>query len=854
MKHTFILFLLIILYANVKAQEAEQAGEKKDKHLPYRSYDDFSPDADSTSLFFIFKGTTDTIPEHEYIYDMAQDFDDNNVRHNIPPLLRASGDVFSSAAAFAFGAARFRPRGYDGEYQSLYINGTLMNSPETGYTSWSLWGGLNDATRNQISAPGCEPSNFGFGSIGGSSNIITRASAYRKTQRYSYALTNRAYRQRIMATYATGMMDNGWAFFANLSRRWAEEGMIEGTFYDAWGYAFSAEKKLNNRHSLNFTLMGAPTKRGMQAAATQEIYDLLDNNFYNPNWGYQNGEKRNARVRDSHAPRAFLTHYFKLTDNTLLETSVHVVREKSKTSSLNWYDAADPRPDYYRYLPSYFKNQTDIQDIIANNWMNDQAVSQIRWDDLYQVNFLSSMENKQSKYIVENRHHDKFQYNIASTLTHYMTERLKLYAGVTASHYTSNQYKTIEDLLGGNYWIDIDQFAERDFVGDTIVLQNDLNNPNRIVKENEKFGYDYEIHHRHLGIWANAVYTHSNFEAYLSANGNSERFYRKGNMMNGRYPDNSYGESDPQQFLGSGVKAGGTYKITGRHYLKAGAAYIDEPVRPGNAYLSPRIKDELLPNLKNSNILSSEISYIAVLPKVRGRLTYFNTSFKNQTEVRSFYHDEFRTYVNYILSNLDKHHQGIELGSEVKVNSQITLVMAGSFGEYRYASRPDATISVENGSIKDTTEKVYFNNFFVPGTPQLAATAGLKYFHRKFWFFNFNINYFDKSYLSYNPGRRTERAIYMLGEGDPLIADITTPEKLSGGYTLDASLGRSIRYKGNFISINLTVNNLLNNTDLRTGGFEQMRFDYINKDVDRFPPKYYYAYGRNFFLNISIRI
>ena len=50
--------------------------------------------------------------------------------------------------------------------------------------------------------------------------------------------------------------------------------------------------------------MGAPTERGAQQASTQEAYDLVGNNYYNPNWGYQDGKMRNARVRNSHEPIA----------------------------------------------------------------------------------------------------------------------------------------------------------------------------------------------------------------------------------------------------------------------------------------------------------------------------------------------------------------------------------------------------------------------------------------------------------------------------------------------------------------------------------------------------------------------
>ncbi len=41
-----------------------------------------------------------------------------------------------------------------------------------------------------------------------------------------------------MATASTGLMDNGYAFTVSASKRWAEEGYVEGTFYDAWAYYY----------------------------------------------------------------------------------------------------------------------------------------------------------------------------------------------------------------------------------------------------------------------------------------------------------------------------------------------------------------------------------------------------------------------------------------------------------------------------------------------------------------------------------------------------------------------------------------------------------------------------------------
>ena len=84
-------------------------------------------------------------------------------------------------------------------------------------------------------------------------------------------------------------------------------------------------------------------------------------------------------------------------------------------------------------------------------------------------------------------------------------------------------------------------------------------------------------------------------------------------------------------------------------------------------------------------------------------------------------------------------------------------------------------------------------------------------------------------------------------------------EKFDGGFMLDASIGKSIRLKrGKTLSINLQAQNILNNTNLRTGGYEQNRDDFYNTGEEKAyqfskNPKYYYANGFNFFLNLGLR-
>jgi len=53
--------------------------------------------------------------------------------------------------------------------------------------------------------------------------------------------------------------------------------------------------------------------------------------------------------------------------------------------------------------------------------------------------------------------------------------------------------------------------------------------------------------------------------------------------------------------------------------------------------------------------------------------------------------------------------------------------------------------------------------------------------------------------------------------------------------------------------LNAGVNNLLNNKDIISGGFEQLRFDFAGRNVNKFLPKLYYSYGLNYFIGITLR-
>ena len=193
----------------------------------------------------------------------------------LPTSLSASKDLFNNIASYKFSEMRFNVRGYDSQYQDVYMNGIQLNDAMTGYTPWSLWSGLNDATRNQEVTSGIVASDAGLGGIGGTTNIVTSPSQMRQGLRASLVNGNSMYRFRAMVTYASGHQDNGWSYAFSVSTRQGGNSYVNGVYYNAFGYFAAVEKQFGQRHRLALTLLGAPTERGAQQAATQEAYDLV---------------------------------------------------------------------------------------------------------------------------------------------------------------------------------------------------------------------------------------------------------------------------------------------------------------------------------------------------------------------------------------------------------------------------------------------------------------------------------------------------------------------------------------------------------------------------------------------------
>jgi hypothetical protein len=840
----------------------------KDWSLAVTIIDDIVEDLGAIQVDPLSFETAEVLEYRSSVADMAltesQLEDEEGNTQEVALLSGATDNPFYQASSYTFSTARFRIRGYENNKTETYINSIPFNDGVRFSFNYSMTGGLNQAFRNKTIGIGLEENTYGFGGIGGANNIKTFAADYAPGTRLSLAYTNGNYRWRGMVTHATGLNKHGWAMTLSAVVRYAGEGVYPGSFYNSVGYFLSLQKVFNPQHSLTLTTFGAPTKRAANSAIFEETGRLI-NNMYSPDWGWQDGKKRNSKVVESFDPTAILNWLWKPDDHTSLNTGFAFHKSFYSKAALNWNKAADPNPSYYRYLPSYYTDP-EIKDFYTDLWTSKSDITQIRWDDLYQVNYRNNMQADQtgkemgSTYILENRHSNQSSFTLSSVLNKRLTSRLSMQTGANANYTIASYYKTIKDLLGGRYWLDVDNFSERDFPDNPDLAQNDLDNPNRKIKKGDRFGYDYNILTLKTELWNQWVLNLPKWEMFASVKGDFFQFQRDGKMRNGRAPENSYGKGKTHRFLTYGAKGGIIFKLDGRNSFAGHVFYGTEAPRPYDAYISSRTKDDVI-DLKVEKIFSADVSYAMNFRNFKGVVTAFYTDQRDNTERTAFYDDVRSTFMNYSLTGVHKQYKGVEVGLSYKLSPSLTVSGAANIARYQYKNNPFGTRSYENGSEADVTKQVYLKNYYVAGTPQECYSLAFNWAGPHMWFVELNGAWMNRSYVSMSPIRHEmQEEFFFLANTEEeimsLIKDFSAQDKLNEALIINASIGHVIYLtRSASLNINLNLNNILDNRNIQTGGYQQGRTDtndYTNTST-KFPNKYYYGQGFKMFLNLGLR-
>ena len=835
--------------------------------------------------------TIEPMDESAFTFTEAQLGEDNDMTDNVT-ILNSNSNVYASEVGFLFSPVRFRYRALNQKYNDVYINGAPMNDMESGQFRYSMVGGLNQQTRNVDFSLPFEDNTFSMTGMAGSNNYDFRAGSMAAGHRLTLSAANRNYTLRGMYTYASGFNSRGWAIAGNVTYRWANRGYAEGTFYNALSYFFGVQKRWNNGHSLAISTWGNPTERSTQGASTDEAYWLANDYYYNPYWGYQNGHKRNSRVVNDFAPSAIATWDWDINKNNRLTTSLFGKYSSYKSTKLNYNNAENPHPDYWKTLPSsYFNvwdetdyyNRTDqaLADWTAayNFWTASKANRQINWDKLYYANKQAAAIGRDALYYLQAKHNDNTTVTLSSKLTSRLDKNKTLNVGFTLGQNLGRHYQTLEDMLGASTFHNINSYTLGDYPSSDPRIHYDLNTAGtnglgKLVYEGDKFGYDYTLKAQKGLVWASFTENYGALHYNVSAKLAYDRMQRKGHMRNGMFADFSFGKSEAADFVSGGVKASASTKFGQGGTLMVGLGYEHRAPQILTAFVSPEMSNDFVDNLRNERIFSSEISYQYQNTWLHANLSAYYNRMTNVTEWQNFYFDDENSFTYVSMRDIKKHYYGLELGMRFKLASFLDLVTIGTISDAKNFNNAKVRymLSTKGEYIDDI---VYNKGMRESGTPLTAGSIGLS-FHQGGWFIDLNANYYDRIYLSYAPNRRYGETIKRMNYGktedifiDPNTAEIKVIEapipeqaKGHGGWMIDGSIGKNIRIGRNqSLSINFMVANILNNRKIVSGGYEQSRSSYTttstgelnNTRAYSFTPKKYYVFGTNGMLNLAYK-
>lgn len=767
--------------------------------------------------------------------------------------LGAYSDYFTQAANFSLGFVRFSPRALLGYSPELRLNGVVINDPQTNTPPWGALGSMLSipTVRGERFGIPFSMSQTGIGGVVGGEYLNFEPLTERAGGKAVAALSNRTYTYRLSAAY-TLHTRNDWGVTIDASRRWGRSMTTFGVWTDAWNAFAAAEKRLNAAHTLQLTFMIAPTERATAAPATDEAFALANDNLYNPSWGLWDGEQRSTRTRQNFEPMAIVGHEWRLGEGLTLKNALFVRTGRASRSGMSWQNAPNPRPDYWAAMPSA-QATPEAAAMVADLWRNDVTARQINFDQMVTVNELNA---PRARYMIEDKVREMSQITLQSSVF-----GRNFSGGVSLTGATSLNYKEMADLLGADYWLDVDSFVEMD---DDVkeLTQNNLRDPNRHIAVGDRFGYNYRLNTFSASAWGAYAYQTGRWTLTAGANiapraDQRVGYYEKENFASGR----SYGASESFVVLDATAKLTARYAVGQRFALDMAVGYEARGNTSEKQFISITTRNAQNPERGATNIFSAEASATYRTSAIRASASLFYAATAGGNEMVNIYDDLRHCYVHYSMRGVNTASFGLHGAAEFELPFDLSTSVAVALQSSRYTTNPTATEYRETtGEVVATDQTVLYKGLGTGLAPSAAGVVSLSY--RPYgWVVSLSAVWAAGSVALPSPVRRTYDALSAAASNEA-IETMQSQEELPAWITIDLFAGRTWYFNGlknpnQSLGLYVGANNLLNNREIKTVGYESSRLRNVGTSyapaLVPHDTKYYHGLGVNFFVNMTYR-
>ena len=627
--------------------------------------------------------------------------------------------VYVSGQGGGFGDTRIAVRGFEQDNTAYMLNGQPINGMEDGKMYWSNWSGMNDVASVVQIQRGLGASKLAISSVGGTVNFVMK-STDKKEGGFAYAgFANDNY---LKATYSYDTGKKGKWATSFLMSHWQGDGYNEGTFGQGQTYFLSVGYDVNDKHSLNFLMTGAPQWHDQNFGKSLSSY-LEYGRKYNNNWGTYGDTYMTERRNFYHKPVFNLNWDWNIDDSSSLNTVLYASTGNGGGTGGRGYR---PRTD---------RGNVDYDAIYGYNLATSGAGGNYAAEGGYVTRASMNMHNwvgMVMKY--EKVFSDNLTFNVGADLRTYYGEHFRIvenFHGLTSwqenirlrnqndNHQTYGSYGTYKNVI-----------TARDMAANPwYATFADFN-------EDEKIAYSNDERISYAGIFAQVEYTSDNFSTFFQgavSNQSHQRFdhyqYADQTLIDGTSSQGTGAlpggiedgvDSEKVSNVGYNAKTGVAWDLGADGTVFVNAGYYSRQPYHDNIYLN--FTNQVNPLTSNETILGLEAGYSYSSPNFSTNVNVYRTSWADRVVTSFNVQDDVVTFTTN--EGVEQLHQGIEVDFRAKPQPDVPYTLTGfvSIGDWKYVGEAISRVTDEDQNLLDT-----FSNDVDGGEVGDAAqfTAGL---------------------------------------------------------------------------------------------------------------------------------
>ena len=696
-----------------------------------------------------------------------EEFETRLGSQDIPMILNTTPSVYATQQGGGAGDARINIRGFNQRNIAVMINGVPQNDMENGWVYWSNWDGVGDTAASIQVQRGLSAVNLATPSIGGTMNIITDPTSFEKGGKFKQEAGENGFLKTTF-NYNTGLMLNDKLALSGTIVRKTGDGIIDGTWTDAWAYYLGASYAVSDKQRFELYAIGAPQRHGQNlykqniATYSQELAGDIDGydtdafaegnkfeteagRFFNQNvapidpsytgkqYWYMYGANTtnryssnflNERENFFHKPLVNLNHFLELNDKMRLSSVFYWSGGSGGGTGTYGSVSRMPAVEGERWYAS-------------SPWTWDWNAEIAQNSDNIDENF-STSENR-STGILRNSINRQDTYGLISKLNYVVNPEMELQFGLDWRTAGIEHAREVRDLLGGDYYVD---YADDNFEEGKVVRLGDI------------IAYHNETTVDWIGGFAQFNYTTDKMNLYgMGGVSSIEYSYQDWFTV-----EQELVKADPIQ----------TYQ------LKGGVMYDVNPDM--NVFFNTGLveKAPILDNVidysgnvasdpDNEKFLHNEFGINYRFGKLGVNASAYMTDWQDRNLTKSVSTGQGSSGDTDIifLRGVNQKHSGVEIETNYMVNDMLDLMFVASFGNWKFDGDAEGTYQENEYNSEgqvvgfSTTEYAYaLDGLYVGDMPQTAYVLGMTFKPVKGLMIQAIHKTYDKNYSDWSPGAR----------------------------------------------------------------------------------------------------